>query len=196
MEDQHDDLDSSSSGLTEESASQTSSDSGSSGSYPSVSSGGSGAEPEEDETVQVDFEFFDPQEGDFHGLKALLHTYLDGEAFSCSELVEAIIQQVSLCCRSCDVLRERPAALSWLACMGAVLRCAPVSGYNSPAVPLPQRFGSPADVSRSSCCRLGDTFHTCSLECRHLNIPLHRFMHKTHCAASRILRWQRTHNSV
>ncbi len=103
MEDQHDDLDSSSSGLTEESASQTSSNSGSSGSYPSVSSGGaadSDTEPDADETVQVDFEFFDPQEGDFHGLKALLQTYLDGDAFSCSELVEAIILQVSLCYRS------------------------------------------------------------------------------------------------
>ena len=96
-EPQHDDLDSSSSGLTEPSESQTSSDSGSSGSYPSELSGGAAdSDAEADgETVTVDFEFFDAQEGDFHGLKALLQTYLDGEAFSCSELVDAIIQQVS-----------------------------------------------------------------------------------------------------
>ncbi len=90
-----DDLDSSSSGLTDPSDSQTSSDSGSSGSYPSESAADSDAEEADGETVTVDFEFFDPQEIDFHGLKALLQTYLDGEAYSCSELVDAIIQQVS-----------------------------------------------------------------------------------------------------
>ncbi len=90
-----DDLDSSSSGLTEPSDSETSSDSGSSGSYPSESAADSDAEEADGETVTVDFEFFDPQEIDFHGLKALLQTYLDGEAYSCSELVGAIIQQVS-----------------------------------------------------------------------------------------------------
>ena len=95
-EQQNDDgLDSSSSGLTEPSDSQTSSDSGSSGSYPSESAADSDAEVADGETVTVDFEFFDPQEIDYHGLKALLQTYLDGEAFSCSELVDAIIQQVS-----------------------------------------------------------------------------------------------------
>ena len=50
---------------------------------------------DDDETVDVDLEFFDPAEGDFHGLKALLKTYLDGNEFNgCSELVELIIQQV------------------------------------------------------------------------------------------------------
>ena len=101
-----DELDSSSSGLTEPSDSQTSSDSGSSGSYPSEMSGGA-ADSDADadgETVTVDFEFFDPQEIDFHGLKALLQTYLDGEAFSCSELVEAIIQQVSSLISCADAL--------------------------------------------------------------------------------------------
>ncbi len=43
--------------------------------------------------VQVDFEFHDPREADFLGLKALLHTYLDGQEFSCSELVDAVIHQ-------------------------------------------------------------------------------------------------------
>lgn len=50
---------------------------------------------DDDETVDVDLEFFDPAEGDFHGLKALLKTYLDGSEFNgCSELVEMIIKQV------------------------------------------------------------------------------------------------------
>ena len=43
--------------------------------------------------VQVDFEFHDPRESDFLGLKALLHSYLDGQDFSCSELVDAVIRQ-------------------------------------------------------------------------------------------------------
>ncbi|GAB4823115.1 hypothetical protein N2152v2_010161 [Parachlorella kessleri] len=38
------------------------------------------------DSINVDFEFYDPQEKDFHGLKALLHTYLDGEQYNCSEL--------------------------------------------------------------------------------------------------------------
>jgi protein BCP1 len=41
------------------------------------------------DSVDVDFEFFDPQEGDFHGLRALLQSYLDGAQYNCSELVEA-----------------------------------------------------------------------------------------------------------
>ena len=44
--------------------------------------------------VQVNFQFFDPHEKDFHGLKALLHTYLDGQQYDCSGLVDTIIQQV------------------------------------------------------------------------------------------------------
>ena len=49
----------------------------------------------EQQTVDVDLEFFDPAEGDFHGLKALLKTYLDANEFKgCSELVEIIIKQV------------------------------------------------------------------------------------------------------
>ena len=54
----------------------------------------SGSDQQQD--VNVDFEFFDPQEVDFHGLKALLQTYLDGDTFSCSELVDTIIKQVLL----------------------------------------------------------------------------------------------------
>lgn len=68
----------------------------------SESSDGFGSEsdrekdPEDDDIVNIDFEFFDPAEIDFHGLKSLLRTYLDGEDFSCSELVHTIIKQVLL----------------------------------------------------------------------------------------------------
>ena len=45
--------------------------------------------------VNVDLEFFDPSEIDYHGLKMLLRSLLDGEDFQgCSDLVEAIIRQV------------------------------------------------------------------------------------------------------
>ncbi len=66
----------------------------------SESSDGFGSEsekekdPEDDDIVNIDFEFFDPAEIDFHGLKSLLRTFLDGEDFSCSELVDTIIKQV------------------------------------------------------------------------------------------------------
>lgn len=65
----------------------------------SESEDGSDEESEDDEdgeafeSINVDFEFFNPQEKDFHGLKALLKTLLDGEQYSCSELVDAIIEQ-------------------------------------------------------------------------------------------------------
>ncbi|BDA42499.1 Protein bcp1 [Coccomyxa sp. Obi] len=65
----------------------------------SESSDGFGSEsdkekdPEDDDIVNIDFEFFDPAEIDFHGLKSLLRTFLDGEDFSCSELVDTIIKQ-------------------------------------------------------------------------------------------------------
>mmetsp|Transcript_9680 Transcript_9680/g.35215 ORF Transcript_9680/g.35215 Transcript_9680/m.35215 type:complete len:301 (-) Transcript_9680:97-999(-) len=47
----------------------------------------------DEEEIMVDFEFQDPKESDFLGLKALLGNYLDGELFSSSELCDAIIKQ-------------------------------------------------------------------------------------------------------
>lgn len=45
--------------------------------------------------VNVDLEFYDPSEIDYHGLKMLLRSLLDGEEFQgCSDLVDAIIRQV------------------------------------------------------------------------------------------------------
>ena len=41
---------------------------------------------DDDEDIMVDFEFQDPTEIDFHGLKALLGNYLDGAEFSSSPL--------------------------------------------------------------------------------------------------------------
>lgn len=51
-------------------------------------------DPDAFDKIDVNFEFFDPKESDFHGLKALLHTYLDGQQYDSSPLVDAIIQQV------------------------------------------------------------------------------------------------------
>ena len=53
-------------------------------------------EDPEDDSVDVTLEFFDPKESDFQGLKALLQSFLDGAAFAVSELVDTIINQVSL----------------------------------------------------------------------------------------------------
>ena len=76
----------------DEQTSETSSGSGSEGSELDDSSSDSGSDGKGE--VDVDFEFFDPQEIDFHGLKALLQTYLDGSTYSCSELVDTVITQV------------------------------------------------------------------------------------------------------
>ncbi len=75
---------------TSHSNSDSSNSSGTSGSEDSSS----GSESEGNEEVDVNFEFFDPQEVDFHGLKALLQTYLDGSPYNCSELVDTVIKQV------------------------------------------------------------------------------------------------------
>jgi protein BCP1 len=86
----------------EEDATTSSDDDGSS-SAPEVSTddGGGGSDSDGDggssgelDEVNVNFEFFDPLEGDFHGLKALLGAYLDGEVYDISGLADAIIAQV------------------------------------------------------------------------------------------------------
>lgn len=53
-------------------------------------------EEEELSDVEVDLEFFDPKEQDFHGLRALLSNYLDGVEFNVGELVDAVVTQVLL----------------------------------------------------------------------------------------------------
>ena len=75
----------------------TSSDDGSdSDGFPSAD--GASAPPSSDDedgeafdSIDVDFGFFNPAEGDFLGLKSLLGSYLDGRQYSGSELVEAVI---------------------------------------------------------------------------------------------------------
>lgn len=64
-------------------------------------------EDPEDNSVDVTLEFFDPKEADFHGLKALLQSYLDGEAYSCSDLVDVIIKQVTTPVLNADILSRR-----------------------------------------------------------------------------------------
>lgn len=77
---------------SEEETSVTSSGSGSGTSGSNNTDSDSDSDPEQE--IDVDLEFFDPQEIDFHGLRALLQTYLDGTAYNCSELVETVIKQV------------------------------------------------------------------------------------------------------
>lgn len=84
---------------TDEQTSETSSGSGSETSEVDDSSSNSGSDGKGE--VDVDFEFFDPQEIDFHGLKALLQTYLDGSTYSCSELVDTVITQVHYSAKYC-----------------------------------------------------------------------------------------------
>lgn len=52
-----------------------------------------GAGTSEKEVV-VNFGFASPQEIDYHGMRALLATYHDGETFDVSGLVDTILQQV------------------------------------------------------------------------------------------------------
>ena len=67
-------------------------------SFPSASASGDESDDDADgeayKEINVEFEFFDPKENDFHGLKTLLHSYLDGQQYDCSGLVDAIIKQV------------------------------------------------------------------------------------------------------
>jgi protein BCP1 len=75
-------------------------DGSSSSSGPEVSDepeAGDSDDPDAFDKIDVNFEFFDPKESDFHGLKALLHSYLDGQQYDSSPLVDAIIQQVCVC---------------------------------------------------------------------------------------------------
>ena len=59
-------------------------------------SGGSSSkakDPEDEQDVETSFEFFDPSEGDFLGMKGLLNAYLDGTVYDCSGLVDHVIKQ-------------------------------------------------------------------------------------------------------
>ncbi|KAJ1986603.1 Mss4p nuclear export [Dimargaris cristalligena] len=61
----------------------------------SGSSEGDESDPDMKETVDVDFEFFDPKEGDFHTIKRLLSQLFveDSEKMDISGMTELIIQQ-------------------------------------------------------------------------------------------------------
>ncbi|KAL2635317.1 hypothetical protein R1flu_006796 [Riccia fluitans] len=64
-------------------------DSGDDSSSPSGSS-------DEGGIVNVDFEFFDPKPTDFHGVKALLKSYLDDAAWDISEFVDIFLAQTTV----------------------------------------------------------------------------------------------------
>lgn len=111
-----------------ESDEEPSSGSSSSGSEDGSSSGPEVSDDAEDadsedpdafDKIDVNFEFFDPKESDFHGLKALLHSYLDGQQYDSSPLIDAIIQQVrrshhSDC--SCTAALNVDCAVDWHVC--------------------------------------------------------------------------------
>ena len=82
--------------LDEESVSESTS--GDDDEYPEVSEADEDEDDEGDDTKQeeivIDFEFFQPKEIDYHGLKALLFTYLDGQQYDTAGLVNAILKQV------------------------------------------------------------------------------------------------------
>ena len=110
--------------------------SSSSDGFPSGDDDSSGEESSDDEEgeafeqVDVDFGFYCPQEKDFQGLRMLLQGYLDGQQWACSDLVDAIIQQV---CWSDSVQHT-----SWgsTACLRAS-RCHPSTAGPCPPRPNP-----------------------------------------------------------
>ena len=71
----------------------------SSSSEPSTSSEEEEEESEDDEDgarferVEVDFEFHDPAEADFQGLRVLMTTLLDGKQWDASGMAAAVVQQ-------------------------------------------------------------------------------------------------------
>lgn len=48
------------------------------------------------EFINVDFEFFDPKPTDYHGVKALLKSYLDDEEFDLPGLVDLVLAQTTV----------------------------------------------------------------------------------------------------
>jgi len=46
--------------------------------------------------VNVDFEYFDPKPDDFHGIKALLRTYLDDEVWDISAFTDLVLAQTTV----------------------------------------------------------------------------------------------------
>ncbi|GAQ80747.1 hypothetical protein KFL_000610250 [Klebsormidium nitens] len=51
---------------------------------------------EEPDFINVDFEFFDPKPSDYHGVKALLKSYLDDETFDLPGLVDLVLAQTTV----------------------------------------------------------------------------------------------------
>ena len=46
--------------------------------------------------MNVDFEFFDPKPDDFHGVKALVRTYLDDSSWDIGGFVDTILSQTTV----------------------------------------------------------------------------------------------------
>ncbi|KAI3862792.1 hypothetical protein MKW98_008632 [Papaver atlanticum] len=61
-----------------------------------VLSESSSEEENDGEIVQLDFDFFSPKPEDFHGVKVLLHTYLDDHQWDLSGFVDLILGQTTV----------------------------------------------------------------------------------------------------
>ncbi|XP_057856234.2 protein BCCIP homolog isoform X1 [Cryptomeria japonica] len=60
------------------------------------SSEDSDSQSEEEDIIYADFEFFDPKQDDFHGVKNLLKTYCDGIEWDLSGFVDMILAQTTV----------------------------------------------------------------------------------------------------
>lgn len=105
------------------SSSSSGTDDSGSESYPDVSedeqsSSGDDEDGENYKEINVNFEFVYPKEQDFHGLKALLQTYLDGNQYKCSELVDLILEQVRSVQYSTDMVTRGAPAIAHLQRVG------------------------------------------------------------------------------
>jgi hypothetical protein len=90
-----------------------------------------------------------PQEIDFHGLKALLHTYLDGEQYDGSGLADTIIAQVRAGVGGCTAARGRPACGAG-ACF---LYCRHPSPRAAAGATVPRAEGQGLPPGRAGCCQ-------------------------------------------
>ena len=49
---------------------------------------------DEENKVDIDFEFYDPNDNQYHSVKALINGYLDGDAYNLGEVADIICKQV------------------------------------------------------------------------------------------------------
>lgn len=72
---------------------------------------------DEAQEINVEFDFFDPEEKDFLGLKALLSGYLNGEQFDSSGLIDTIIAEVGHARGLCPATPQPQPSACTLGCL-------------------------------------------------------------------------------